>query len=69
MTFTVSQLDLMRAIKALKNVQKKIGYQDLLSDGDVAKISVVGVGMRSHAGVAQDMFEALAEKGINIQEQ
>ena len=42
-------------------------YADLLSDPDVVKVSVIGVGMRSHAGVAQRMFQALAEKGINIQ--
>ncbi len=44
-----------------------MGYADLLSDSKVVKVSVVGVGMRSHAGVAQRMFKALADEGINIQ--
>ena len=44
-----------------------MGYADLLSDPNVVKVSVVGVGMRSHAGVAQRMFKALADEGINIQ--
>jgi len=47
--------------------KKELGYADLVSDPNVVKISVIGVGMRSHAGVAQRMFKSLAEKGINIQ--
>ena len=67
MTFTVSKADLPRARAALASVQPQIGYDELLEDPDVAKISVVGVGMRSHAGVANTMFRALADKAINIQ--
>ena len=67
MTFTVGKADLPRAREALGGIQSDIGYTDLLEDPDVAKISVVGVGMRSHAGLANTMFAALAEKGINIQ--
>ncbi len=67
MTFTVARTDLDRAVEVLKSNHDKIGYESLLSDGDVVKISVIGVGMRSHAGVAQTMFRTLAEKGINIQ--
>ena len=67
MTFTVGKADLPRAREALGGIQSDIGYTDLLEDPDVAKISVVGVGMRSHAGIANTMFAALAEKGINIQ--
>jgi aspartate kinase len=59
--------DLDRAVAALQAEREAIGYRQLLSDADVAKVSVIGVGMRSHAGVAQSMFKALAEKGINIQ--
>ena len=66
-TFTVPQVDLQRSIEILEISKKKIDYEGLISDPDVAKVSVIGVGMRSHAGVAQKMFEALAEKGINIQ--
>jgi aspartate kinase len=67
MTFTVGKADLARAHAAMDAVKGRIGYDHLLEDTDVAKISVVGVGMRSHAGVANTMFKALADKGINIQ--
>ncbi len=67
MTFTLGRTDLARAQATLDAHRAEIGYQDLLVDPDVAKISVVGVGMRSHAGVANTMFKALAGKGINIQ--
>jgi aspartate kinase len=67
MTFTVGKADLPRARSALATLQPQIGYAELLEDPDVAKLSVVGVGMRSHAGVASTMFRALADKAINIQ--
>jgi aspartate kinase len=67
MTFTIGRTDLPRAQAVLAEHKDEIGYTELLSDPDVAKISVVGVGMRSHAGVARTMFSALAAKGINIQ--
>lgn len=67
MTFTVGKADLPRARLALDEVKQQIGFQELLEDPNVAKISVVGVGMRSHAGVANTMFRALADKAINIQ--
>ncbi len=67
MTFTVSRTDLARTHAVLDAHRPEIGYTELLTDPDVAKISVVGVGMRSHAGVASTMFTALAAKGINIQ--
>ncbi|HET6233712.1 MAG TPA: aspartate kinase [Acetobacteraceae bacterium] len=67
MTFTVGKADLPRARAALDGIQPQIGYAEVLSDPNVAKISVVGVGMRSHAGVANIMFRALADKAINIQ--
>jgi len=67
LTFTIGRTDLPRAQATLAAHQEAIGYAALLSDPDVAKISVVGVGMRSHAGVARTMFSALAAKGINIQ--
>jgi aspartate kinase len=67
MTFTVGRSDLPRAQQALASAKPHIGYADLLADTNVAKISVVGVGMRSHAGIASTMFRALADKGINIQ--
>ncbi|MBS0561232.1 MAG: aspartate kinase [Proteobacteria bacterium] len=67
LTFTVGKADLPRAQAALAEAQPQIGYADLLADPNVAKISVVGVGMRSHAGVANTMFRALADRAINIQ--
>jgi aspartate kinase len=67
MTFTVGKADLPRARAALDSIQPQIGYAELLADPNVAKLSVVGVGMRSHAGVANTMFRALADKAINIQ--
>jgi aspartate kinase len=67
LTFTVTKADLERAVKVLEGLRDSLEYGDLLSDPDVVKVSVIGVGMRSHAGVAQKMFSTLAEKGINIQ--
>ncbi|MBW4091436.1 MAG: aspartate kinase [Proteobacteria bacterium] len=67
MTFTVGKADLARAQAALGTLAPQIGFAELLTDPDVAKISVVGVGMRSHVGVANTMFRALADKAINIE--
>lgn len=67
MTFTVGKADFDRAMDVLNGVKDDVGCNDVLSDQNVVKISVIGVGMRSHAGVAQVMFRTLAEKGINIQ--
>ncbi len=67
LTFTVTRADLKRAVRLLESKQAEIGYRKMLHDDGVVKVSVIGVGMRSHAGVAQSMFKALAEKGINIQ--
>lgn len=66
-TFTVPQADLARATDVLQNQREAIGYNRLIPDTKVAKISVVGVGMKSHAGVASTMFTALADRKINIQ--
>ena len=67
MTFTVARSQLALALKVLEGAKAAIGCERVYSDDNVAKISVIGVGMRSHAGVAQRMFSTLAEKGINIQ--
>lgn len=67
LTFTVPQADLARSRTVLDSVAREIGDPEIVADADVAKISVVGVGMRSHAGVANTMFRALADKAINIQ--
>jgi aspartate kinase len=66
-TFTLPETDLPRALDVLEKAKADIGFEELVSDSRVAKVSVVGVGMRSHAGVAQKMFRALADKNINIQ--
>ncbi len=66
-TFTVPAADLARSLEVLGSAQGAIGYERLVHDTRVAKISVVGVGMRSHAGVAATMFRTLGERGINVQ--
>ena len=66
-TFTVAQADYERALSLIEAARETIGFSRVEGDPDVVKVSVIGVGMRSHAGIAQKMFNALAEKGINIQ--
>jgi aspartate kinase len=66
-TFTVPKADLPRTQALLEERKDGIGFFRMISDDRVAKISVVGVGMRSHAGVAAIMFKALADRGINVQ--
>jgi aspartate kinase len=67
MTFTVSNAELPRAMTVLERVRSEIGFEGIVADDKVVKISVIGVGMRSHAGIAHRMFRTLAAKGINIQ--
>jgi len=67
LTFTVGQRDLDKALVALEASKEHIGFEGVKSDSDVTKVSVVGIGMRSHTGVAQTMFEALAERNINVE--
>jgi len=67
LTFTVAKVDLNRAVSVLEQSRAELGYAALKPDSNVVKISVIGVGMRSHAGVANQMFRTLADKGINIQ--
>ena len=66
MTFTVPKLDFDTAMEIVKGVAQKIGAEKVLGDTDIAKVSIVGVGMRNHAGVASKMFEILANHGVNI---
>jgi aspartate kinase len=66
-TFTVIQDDLQKSLDILAPVVKELNAETVVGDTNLAKISVVGVGMRSHAGIATEMFKALSEKGINIQ--
>jgi aspartate kinase len=67
LTFTVSEADLDHAVSVIQAHRDAINYGDLLWDPNVVKVSVIGVGMRSHVGIAQRMFRTLADKGINIQ--
>ena len=67
MTFTVTDTDMERAVALMEEKHGEIGYVSLVANNKVAKVSIVGVGMRTNSGVAQNMFTALAEKGINIQ--
>jgi len=67
LTFTVGREDVDRAVKVVETALNDVKYERVESDPSVAKISVIGVGMRSHAGVAHRMFQALADKAINIQ--
>jgi len=67
LTFTVGRADLDRATAVLESAKQEIGFDRLATDPAVVKISIIGVGMRSHTGVAQTMFQTLADEGINIQ--
>jgi aspartate kinase len=67
MTFTVSRGDLATTLAVVEKAGPVIGYRDITSDANVAKVSIIGIGMRAHPGVAQTMFRTLFEKGINIQ--
>jgi len=66
-TFTVSQSDFQQALRLVRAVAQEIGAPEVSSDTNVVKVSVVGLGMRSHAGVAAKMFEVLADEGVNIE--
>ena len=67
LTFTVNRNDYDRALEILTNIARDMDAKDVKGDNQIVKVSVVGVGMRSHAGIASEMFNALAEEGINIQ--
>ncbi len=67
LTFTIPKGDLKSAMRVVESRKSELGYAALVPDPDVVKVSVIGVGMRSHAGIAKTMFETMAAKGINIQ--
>ncbi len=67
LTFTVGKTDLDKAKKIVEDIREEIGANNVVASDSVGKVSVVGLGMRSHAGVAADMFKVLAAEGINIQ--
>ena len=66
LTFTCPRTELARALKSLEEAAEAIGYREITSDANMAKVSIIGIGMRTHPGVAQTMFKTLSEKGINI---
>ncbi len=66
-TFTVTKSDFKKALLITKEAAREIDAKDVLTDESIAKVSIVGLGMRNHAGVATRMFETLAKEGINIQ--
>ena len=66
LTFTVSENDLFRAKKSINKIKKEVGIKNILPDSKVAKLSIVGIGMRTNAGIAEEMFKALAKEKINI---
>ena len=66
LTFTVPKVEYQKTLSIVNKVGKEINAQKVLGDENIAKISIIGVGMRSHAGVAQKMFETLAQENINI---
>jgi len=66
-SFTVARTDLKKAVPVVEGVSRELGGTGVLVDENVAKVAIVGVGMRSHAGVAARMFQALADKGVNIE--
>jgi aspartate kinase len=67
LTFTVNRSELELALTAIRDAAASIGYKDLVHDTNVAKVSIIGIGMRANTGIAQTMFKTLAGKGINIQ--
>ena len=66
MTFTVPTADFKQSLKLTKDIAKKLDAKEVISDDKISKVSIVGVGMRSHSGIAQQMFNTLAKEGINI---
>ena len=66
LTFTVPTASLAHSVAALEKAKEEIGFQEMLTDLNVVKISAVGIGMRSNAGIAAQMFQTLAARGINI---
>jgi len=66
LTFTVAKADFQQSLKLVSEVAGRIGAEKVLGDEDISKVSIVGAGMRNHAGVAQKMFHILAKENINI---
>jgi aspartate kinase len=65
-SFTVDKPDLLKASRVIEGLKGEVGYRESKADEKIGKLSIVGVGMRSHSGVAAKMFQTLAEEGVNI---
>ena len=65
-SFTIDKADLLKAKKTLETIEGQVGFREIVADEKIGKLSIVGVGMRSHSGVAAKMFETLAAEGVNI---
>ena len=66
LSFTIDKADLLKAKKTLETIEAEVGFREIVADEKIGKLSIVGVGMRSHSGVAAKMFETLATEGVNI---
>src|SRR4029077_421582 len=66
LSFTIDKPDMLKARKVIDGLKDTVGYREVISDEKIGKLSIVGVGMRSHSGVAAKMFETLAKEGVNI---
>jgi aspartate kinase len=66
-SFTMPKTDTAVAEPILRDTAREVGAQEVVTDPDIAKVSLIGAGMKSHPGVAADMFDALAEAGINLE--
>jgi aspartate kinase len=66
LSFTVDKPDLLKATKVIDQLGESVGYREVIADENIGKLSIVGVGMRSHSGVAARMFDTLAQEGVNI---
>ena len=66
LSFTVDKPDLVKARKVIDSLKAEVGYKEISADENIAKLSIVGVGMKSHSGIAAKMFETLAAEGVNI---
>jgi aspartate kinase len=66
LSFTVDKPDLLKAQKVIEGLKKEVGFGEVIATDNIGKLSIVGVGMKSHSGVAGKMFETLAREGVNI---
>jgi aspartate kinase len=66
LSFTVDKTELLKANKVIDSLKEEVGFREVISDENIGKLSIVGVGMRTHSGIAAKMFATLAREGVNI---